>query len=133
MADGNLPYIVPMSFGYRFLNDGILELFFHSAHEGRKIDILKKNSTVCFEMTNEGEPIFTEAPCNSGYYFSSVIGYGKAYFIEDTGEKCRALSILFRHQTGKEVLFTPEQAETVCVFKIVSDDFTGKRKPRSKV
>ena len=28
-----------------------------------------------------------------------------------------------------EVEFTKEQADSVCVYKIVSKDFTGKRKP----
>ena len=35
--DGKMPYIVPMNFGYR---DNIL--YFHSALEGRKVDIQKK-------------------------------------------------------------------------------------------
>ena len=129
MVDDGDPYVIPLSFGYE-LNGGKLELYFHSAPEGRKLDILKRNSRVCFEMSYEGEPLFADTPCNSGYYFGSVIGNGEAVFIEDIDEKCRALSALFRHQTGKDTVFTPGQAESVCVFKIVSADFTGKRKPR---
>ena len=130
MVDGETPYVVPLSYGYKILNGNILELYFHNALEGRKIDILKRNNKVCFEMSIEGEPIHSETPCNSGYYFASVIGFGEAVFIEDTGEKCEALSIMFRHQAGKDVTFTAEQSESVCVFKIVSSNFTGKRKPR---
>ena len=33
------------------------------------------------------------------------------------------------HQAGRSVIFTEAQAETVCVFKMVSTQFTGKRKP----
>jgi hypothetical protein len=51
-------------------------------------------------------------------------------FIEDTDEKCNALSVMFRHQTGRDVIFTSGQADSVCVFKIISNDFTGKKKPR---
>jgi nitroimidazol reductase NimA-like FMN-containing flavoprotein (pyridoxamine 5'-phosphate oxidase superfamily) len=83
-------------------------------------------------MANEGEPLFTYIPCNSGYHFSSVIGNGEVLFIRDAAEKCDALSVMFRHQSGKDVVFTPEQAEGVCVYKIVSADYTGKRKPRPK-
>lgn len=32
------------------------------------------------------------------------------------------------HQAKKQVEFTKEQAQTACVFKIVSTDFTGKQK-----
>ena len=133
MIDGDTPYIVPLSFGYKFLVDGVLELYFHSALEGRKLDVLNRNNKVCFEISSEGEPIHSVAPCNSGYYYASVIGFGEAVFIDDDKEKCEALSIMFKHQSGKDVAITAEQGESVCVFKIVSTDFTGKKKPRPSV
>jgi len=131
MVDGCLPYVVPLSYGYKFIGDGALALYMHSALEGRKLDILRRDNKVCFAVSCEGEPIHSETPCNSGYYFSSIIGFGEVVFIEDINEKCEALSILFRHQTNREVNFTGEQAEGVCVFKIVSESFTGKKKPRT--
>ena len=79
-----------------------------------------------------GEPVYAEIPCNSGYYFGSFIGNGEAAFIEDSAEKRGALSAIFKRQAGKDVPFTAEQAEKVCVFKIVSSDFTGKKKPQNK-
>ena len=130
MVDDGLPYVVPMSYGYRFVSDKVLELYLHSASEGRKLDILKRNNKVCFELSCEGEPIHSKTPCSSGYYFSSIIGFGEVVFIEDTNEKCEVLSILFRHQTNREVEFTGEQAENLCLFKIVSESFAGKKKPR---
>jgi nitroimidazol reductase NimA-like FMN-containing flavoprotein (pyridoxamine 5'-phosphate oxidase superfamily) len=133
MIDGDMPYIVPLSYGYGFTDDGALELYFHSAPEGRKLDILRRNNAVCFEISYEGAPVFAETPCNSGYYFSSVIGYGKVLFIEGADEKCKALSVMFKRQSGKDVLFTADQAENVCVYKIVSTDFMGKRKPKPDI
>ena len=127
MVDNGLPYVVPLSYGYRLLADNVLELFFHSALEGKKLNILKINNNVCFEMAHEGEPVQSEAPCNSGYYYSSIIGFGQAVFVEDVDEKCKALSIMFCHQSGREVIFTDEQAQSVCVFKVVSKDFAGKK------
>ena len=129
MIDKGTPYVVPLSYGYSILADNVLELYFHSALEGKKLDILKNNNNVCFEMAHEGEPVRSETPCNSGYYYSSIIGFGQVVFIEDVNEKRKALSIMFSHQTGREVIFTAEQAHGVCVFKIVSKDFTGKKKP----
>jgi len=130
MVDDGAPYVVPLSYGYKILEGNMLELYFHSALEGKKVDILRKNSKVCFEMAYEGEPVHSDTPCNSGYYFASVIGYGNAIFIDDTDKKCEALSIMFKHQSGKEVVFTAGQAGNICVFKIISSDFTGKRKPK---
>ena len=128
MVDDGMPYVVPLSYGYKILDGSLLELYFHCALEGRKIDILKTNNTVCFEMAYEGQPVHTDTPCNSGYYFASVIGFGEAVFIEDINRKCEALSILFKHQTGKEVIFTAGQVVNTGIFKIISSDFTGKRK-----
>lgn len=127
MIDDNTPYVVPLSYGYE-MRENQLILYFHCAKEGRKIDILNKNKSVCFTIFDEGKPLHTECPCNSGYYYSSIIGFGKVKFIEDTEEKEQALTKMFIQQTGKNVTFTKEQVDTVCVFKIISDDFTGKRK-----
>jgi len=129
MVDNGAPYVVPLNYGYKLIGGSVLELYFHSALEGRKLDILKRNNKVCFEMADEGEPTRSESPCSSGYYYSSVIGFGEAVFIDDADEKCRALSALCMHQIGKDVTFTAGQSETVCVFKIVSADFCGKKKP----
>ena len=83
-------------------------------------------------MTNEGGLALFEDPCESGYYYESVIGFGHAEFIEDITEKCNALTLLMKHETGGDYDFTARQADTVCVFKVVSTDFTGKRKPDPK-
>ena len=131
MIDDGAPYVVPLSYGYSFLEGNVLELYFHSAFEGRKLNVLRRNGKVCFDIAYEGEPIHSESPCNSGYTYSSVIGFGDVLFIEDSDEKCRALSIMFKHQTGRDITFNTEQTESVCVFKIISADFVGKIKPRA--
>jgi len=128
MVDNGQPYLVPISYGYT-LENGVLTLVFHSAKEGRKISVLNENSSVCFEMSTEGEPIFDEeTPCDYGYYFSSVIGFGKAQFVEDFEGKSVALKLITKHQANVDVEFTQAQTDTVCVMKVVTTDFTGKLK-----
>jgi len=130
MVDDGQPYVVPLSYAYT-LEDGVISLYFHSAKDGRKIGALRENNAVCFEISIEGEPIFTaEAPCDSGFYYSSVIGFGSAEFIDNIDGKRSALSYLMKHQSNLDVEFTPSQAESVCVFKVVSTSYTGKMKPR---
>jgi len=126
MVDDGEPYVVPLSYGYRFVG-GAMELYFHSAAEGRKLDVLKRSNSVCFEISYEGEPICSENPCKSGCHFASVIGLGKASFIENEKEKCEALSMLYKRQSGMDVTFNAGQAQSVCVFKITSTKFTGKK------
>ena len=129
MVDEGKPYIVPLNYGYE-VTDQYLVLYFHCAKEGRKLDILKKNNPVCFSIFSEGEPLYAETPCDSGYFYASVIGNGKAEFVETSPDKERVLEIITAHQTGRKYTFTQEQAATVCVFKVVSTDFTGKRKTK---
>ncbi len=130
MVEEGQPYLVPLNFGYQF-QDGVLTLYFHSAKDGRKIDILKKHPRVCFELMQEGKLIYAENPCNFGYEYSSVIGFGDVEFVEEPAEKCEALTLLMRHQVNQEFTFTEAQAAAVCVYKIITSDFTGKRKQNS--
>lgn len=127
MQDREEAYIVPLNYGYT-LEDGVLTLYFHSAKEGRKIDIWKCCKKVCFAITQEGKLHTASSPCGYGYEYSSVIGWGTVEFIENTVDKCRALSLLFFHQTGERVVFSAQQAESVCVYKIICTRFTGKRR-----
>ena len=128
MIDGDAPYVVPMNYGYRLLGGGILELYFHCAWEGRKLDALRRNNKVCFDMAYEGGPYINhEFPNKSGFKFASVIGFGHVEFIDAPDEKCEALSALFKHQSGLDISFTPDIADKACIFKIVSKDFTGKK------
>ena len=130
MIDNDRPYSVPLNYGYE-IKDRCLILYLHSAKEGRKIDILKRNNKVCFTIFSEGEPVHAETPCSSGFFYSSVFGEGEACFIEDMSEKKHALKVLTSHQMKRDYDFTDEQADSVCVFKIVSTGFTGKRKPKT--
>ena len=133
MIDGTMPYVLPLSYGFDYIED-TLTLYFHCAYEGKKIDILKKNNKVCFEMCLEGEPIFAmNTPCNSGYYYASVQGVGEVKFIESSDDKRAALTKIMQQQIGIEIELTKEQADTVCVFLIECTSFTGKRKQKPDI
>ena len=144
-ADPSMPYIIPLSFGYS-LEGGILELFFHCAHVGKKLDCIRKNPNVAFSMCVENRiEIHEDVYCKSGRFYASVVGQGKAEIVEDIAEKCRGLSLLMERQaTGStqhpnsahstqstsphKFEFTPAQAAAVTVIKITSTNFTGKAK-----
>lgn len=129
MVDNGIPYVVPLSYGYCIYGN-TLTLYFHSAKKGRKIAILQKNNLVCFAISSEGEAVFPETPCHSGYCFSSIIGEGEVVFIDSDDEKRAALACMFEHQSGQKVNFSAEQANDVLIYKIVSESYVGKKKPR---
>lgn len=127
MVDEGTPYLVPLNFGYE-LKQGELTLYFHSAKKGKKLDVLQKDNHVCFEMDAQGQLLLADSPCDYGYPFASIIGFGTVAFVEDTEEKCNALSALMQHQTGDLFSFNATQASHVCVYKIVTNHYTCKQR-----
>jgi len=128
MVDGAGLYIVPMNFGYAY-DGNQLVLYFHCAKEGRKIDAMKQNPMVCFEMDCEHRLIEGDNACSFAYSFKSVIGSGRAELVDDSEEKKTALSLLMKHQTGREFSFDDKMAASVTVFKIIAQEFAGKYHP----
>ncbi len=123
VSQNDKPYIIPMNFGYE---DNCIYL--HSINEGRKIDILKKNEQVCFEMDIDCQPIEAEKPCDWGMNYYSVIGFGRAVFIEDIRQKRKGLDVIVRKYTGKPSFDYPEtMMENLAVIKIEIDSITGKK------
>ncbi len=123
MADENGPYMVPLSFGYR---DNYL--YFHCAKEGRKLDILKKNNRVCFEIDADHEIVMSEKACKWGMKYKSVIGFGNVFFIEDVESKKKALGIIMRHYSGRSFEFEEKEVNRVVIFKVEIESMTGKKK-----
>lgn len=128
MVDDGRPYIVPLNFGYRY-EDGAFTFYCHSAREGRKLDILRQNNTVAFEMDCRGELLEAENACGCSYYYASILGEGHVDFPEGA-EKCCALSALMRHMAGREDIFTDEQAQAVTVLAIRVDSLSAKAKKK---
>jgi nitroimidazol reductase NimA-like FMN-containing flavoprotein (pyridoxamine 5'-phosphate oxidase superfamily) len=129
LSEHNMPYIIPLNYGYSFENN-ILTLFFHSALEGKKFDILKNNDNACFEIDCDTKLIEAEKACNYGYAFRSIIGFGKIMILEDAEQKINGLNQIMKHQTEKETDhdFTHNELKNVCVYKMVVEEFTGKQK-----
>lgn len=127
MCDAGAPYIVPLSFGYR---DGVL--YFHSAKEGRKIEILRRNDQVCFEFDLDAEIVKAAAVCSWGVTYRSVIGTGRACFIEDPAEKQEALQIIVNQYGGDGSNMPAASVNNTLVFAVNIEEITGKQSPPPK-
>ncbi|MFZ2499453.1 MAG: pyridoxamine 5'-phosphate oxidase family protein [Methanosarcina sp.] len=122
LSDADTPYIVPMAFGYKENS-----IYLHSSQKGKKIEILKKNPRVCFEADVATEVMIADEPCKYNVCYRSVIGYGKAQFLEDYDQKVDGLTVLSEHY-GKEGPFEFEEwkVDRLCVIKIEIEKMTGK-------
>ena len=121
MVDGDSPYVVPLSFGF---HDGTL--YFHTALKGKKIDLLRKNPRVCFEVDTVVETVEAEAPCEWTFRYQSVIGFGRARFLEDPEEKRRGLEVIFRHYAGRAETFSDEKIRATEIIRVDIETMTGK-------
>ena len=133
MVDGDEPYVVPMNYGYAF-EDGKLVIYLHGARRGRKLDVMRANPKVFFEMECDIEPFEGDIARRYGITYASVMGKGLAEIIEDDNEeKKKALSLLMKTQTGKDFVFEDKMVAFVSVIKIVASEFTAKHRPAPKM
>lgn len=122
----DVPYIVPLNFGFSE-DDGRFTFYCHSAREGRKLDLLRRDPRVGFEMDCRGRLDAADHPCGYGYFYASIIGTGTVYFPEGE-EKLAALSALMHHMAGREDVFTEDQAKSVTVLAIRVESLSAKSK-----
>jgi nitroimidazol reductase NimA-like FMN-containing flavoprotein (pyridoxamine 5'-phosphate oxidase superfamily) len=119
----NIPYVVPMNFAYKDNS-----LYLHAALEGKKLDMLRANSLVCFEIDHKLEIVSSHAGCNWTMRYYSIIGWGKASFIEEAEIKAGALNVIMEKYTGRADYSFPEDSlEKVVVIKIRITEMTGKK------
>jgi nitroimidazol reductase NimA-like FMN-containing flavoprotein (pyridoxamine 5'-phosphate oxidase superfamily) len=129
LSENNKPYVIPLNYGYNF-TENILTLFFHSANEGKKIDIIKSNNNACFEIDCDTKLIEAKEACAYSYAFKSIIAFGKIIILENEDEKIYGLNKIMENQTGKKEMhnFPKEVLKNVTVYKMIVEEFTGKQK-----
>ncbi len=128
MIDGDEPYVVPMNYGYT-LDGGKLTLWLHCAKRGRKLDVLRANPKVFFEMECDLQPFDGDIACRYGLSYSSIMGRGTAEIVEDIETKKAALTYLMKTQTGKDFEFEDKMASIVSIIKIDAAEYTAKHRP----
>ena len=135
LCDGNKPYIIPMNFAFK---DNCLYL--HSAREGKKIDVIKKNNSICFEVDAKTELLKSEKPCNWTMNYLSVVGSGDAQFLDEVEDKIRALNIIMAkysdegssnqdvEKPNKTVFeYSRESIKKLAIIKVNITEITGKK------
>ncbi|UCF89411.1 MAG: pyridoxamine 5'-phosphate oxidase family protein [bacterium] len=122
LVDDGKPYVVPMNFGYA---EGAL--YFHSAPEGRKIDIIRKNPEVCFNIIGRYDLVTGESACSWTAQFDSVTGTGKAEILIDRAGKEKGLAVLMGQYSREKYDFSVEDLDGVVVIKVQIESLSGKR------
>jgi nitroimidazol reductase NimA-like FMN-containing flavoprotein (pyridoxamine 5'-phosphate oxidase superfamily) len=124
MADTDgTPYVLPMNFGYC---EGTAYL--HSAQEGRKIDILKRNPNVCitFCTTDKLNCQHPDVACSYSMHALSVVAWGKVAFEEDFEVKTKMLDLFMKHYSDKTFRYSPPAVRNVKMWKVTLETITCK-------
>ena len=130
--DNGFPQIIPMNFV--FINDAV---YMHSHIRGEKLDNIKRNKKVGFEVDKSLEflPSYFSDPINASLadtLYISVVIKGNAIIVSDKQEKTNALNGLmkkYQPEGGYEPI-KPDMdvLKGVEVIKIVPESLTGKYK-----
>jgi len=121
LCDNGRPYVVPLCFGYE---DNAL--YIHCAKEGKKLDIIRENNNVCFEVDIDSQVIKAAQACRFGVRYKSVIGFGRARLIEDAELKRRGLDAIMQRFSKGPFEYSQEDLEKTMVVKVEIESMTGK-------
>jgi nitroimidazol reductase NimA-like FMN-containing flavoprotein (pyridoxamine 5'-phosphate oxidase superfamily) len=126
LVDEDTPYVLPFNFAL----DGET-LYLHSAPEGRKMNVLRKNNLVCISFSTGHKMYFQNenVACSWGMLFKSVITWGKVEFVEDLKDKEKCLNLFMKKYAGKEDFsYSLPSLKNVNVMKIPIEKMTGKKR-----
>jgi nitroimidazol reductase NimA-like FMN-containing flavoprotein (pyridoxamine 5'-phosphate oxidase superfamily) len=129
LNDSPFPYVVPMHYGYEFDGD-VINIYLHCAREGKKLDLIRQDPSVCVTIETDVQLIESGQACNYGSAYASLMIFGTAQITEDIEEKKKGLALLMENQTGKAFTFDDRSASSVTVIRITSKSFTAKSRPK---
>lgn len=121
LCDGSWPYIVPVNFGY---SGGAL--YIHSAHEGKKLDILRRNPNVSFEVDIDHALVPGDVACDYTFNYRSVVGFGSATVLRDTAEKRKGMNAIVGHYMSDDAVIPDAALAGVTLVRIDISSMTGK-------
>jgi len=123
MVDGDRPYIIPVNYGYR---EGCL--YIHSAPEGKKLELLRKNPEVCFEVEDSVEILKGERACDWSTRYRSVVGYGTVEILSDDASKQQGLEVIMAQHGAPDLIeFDPGNMHRMVILKIRITSISGKK------
>jgi nitroimidazol reductase NimA-like FMN-containing flavoprotein (pyridoxamine 5'-phosphate oxidase superfamily) len=125
LCSDNKPYIATLSHGYDEENNCI---YFHSAIEGKKIDVIKENPKVWGQaLIDKG---YQQGSCDHLYHTTQF--NGTVTFLEDLDEKEHALKTMIKKLDKEpekiiEKQMPPSSISKVYIGRIDIEEMTGKK------
>ena len=126
LYDDSYPYIVTMHYG--FIADNSYIFYMHSAKEGHKIDLIKRNNNASITLECNVKLQEGSDACFYSSTFSSIFAKGSVCLVEDNEEKRRALELIMENQSGRHFDISNSMCESVNIIKFVAKKLSAKEK-----
>lgn len=130
----DFPYVIPLSFAFVERNGEII-LYFHSAAEGHKLDLLARDSKVAFSMEALDISVASddEVACRSTVFFESVCGNGEMRLLTGEDKRAGIIAIAERYRMkGGSCHILDAALERTAVMALHVRQITGKRHTREQ-
>lgn len=125
-GEDGVPYIVPLNFGLSVVGERVT-FYFHSAGEGRKLDLIRADSRVSFELDQGHRLAATEGQGYCTMEYERVMGRGRVEFLPEE-EKMEALRLPMAHYRKEAFPFDTAAVPRTAAYKLTVESMTGKRK-----
>ena len=127
LVDGNSIYVVPINYAYT-IDGGQITLWFHGAAEGKKLELIARNSAAAFEMDCAYGAIVSEEAARCSYSYESVMGKGNVTVETGPDRKTAGLKALMERFAPQIPVNVPPDViglTAVCSLKV--SEITAKR------
>lgn len=122
MIDADRPYVVPLNYGY-----AAGHLYIHCARQGKKLDCLRRNPQVCFEISQVLERVGGERACQWSTNFRSLVGHGTAQIIDERDEIIQGYDVIMNHFGGPAGNYEEKYLKGSMIIRIKIESLTGKQ------
>lgn len=123
MVDDDEAYIVPVNFAH---SDG--KIYIHSAPNGRKMDILRRNNKVSFEIELENDVIKNDVPCEWSARYRSVMGKGTILIETEPETKIAGLDLIMKkHGATGPIKYDSSSLSRLVLLVLNIETITGKQ------
>lgn len=124
--DDEFPYLIPFSFGVEE-EEGKITLYFHCAPVGKKLDLIRKNNRVAFEMDCATELVLGKKACDCTTHFKSVCGTGVISFVEEAAKREACTAIMEHYQPGENHEFSEKMLKGTTLLALQVLSISGKQ------
>ena len=117
------PYITPLN--YVLVDD---KIYFHCGFEGRKIENIKNNQQVCFEVSRHGKLYAAAKANNFSMRYWSILVFGIASQVDDENKKLFIMNKLMEKYASNYdyIPLTLADMKTCNLIEITIDEMSGK-------